>query len=132
MRPLRHAGSYADASRAVISPEWLLDVAVAAIMRKFVTADVKAASEHVGQVGDRLELRLTCEKVLGPFGEKFSMYGQSYIALMRDQAGNRVVYKGGRPPLGEGQEGTFKATVKDLSERDGEKQTVISRCKEVA
>jgi hypothetical protein len=122
---------FADCAAYRIPAEWLLDVAVAAILRNGVRADARSASQHVGQVGERLELELTCEKLLD-FSERGHggyLVRSFYIALMRDGAGNRIVYKGGRPPLGEGEAGKFRATVKDHDERDGEKQTVIERAK---
>ena len=48
---------------------------------------------------------------------------------MRDGDGNRIVYKGGTPPLGEGDAAKFRVTIKEHGERDGEKQTVIARAK---
>lgn len=116
-------------SRFVIPPEWLLGACVEAALRGLLRQDVKAASEHVGEVGKRAEITLTCEKVLD-YSERGSngyLFRAFYIALMRDEAGNRVVYKGGALPLGEGQTGRFKATVKEHGERDGEKQTVVAR-----
>ncbi len=113
----------ADGRKFVISPDWMIDSAIERILRAAVYADIKAASGHVGEVGKRLDLRLTCEKVLS-FGDQYQPF---YIALLRDEAGNRIVYKGGRPFLGEGETGSFRVTVKEHGERDGEKQTVVAR-----
>ncbi len=113
---------------ARIPPAWLLDVAVLSILRDGIRADQRAASRHVGEVGKRIILDLTCEKLIdlseGSFPRRYF-----YIALMRDGAGNRIVYKGGNPPLGDHGEnsGRFKVTVKEHSERDGERQTIIQR-----
>jgi hypothetical protein len=121
-----------DAARSVISPGWILDVAIVSALREFAKADAKAASVHVGRVGDRQDLQLTCEKLLD-YSERSRGYlvRAFYIALMRDSEGNRIVYRGGNPPLGEGQQGRFRVTIKEHGERDGELQTVIQRAKSI-
>ena len=83
----------------------------------------KASSKHVGEIGQRMELVLTCEHVI----EFDSQFGLMHICLMRDAEGNRVVYKGSKYLLDKGETQTFKATIKDHSERDGELQTLIAR-----
>lgn len=120
----------ADGERFVISPDWMLDSALARALRDFAVADLRAASGYVGEVGKRIELDLTCEKLLGNYAAtRFDP--PFYIALLRDGDGNRIVYRGGTPPLGEGDSGRFRVTVKEHGERDGEKQTVIARAREI-
>ena len=56
-------------------------------------------------------------------------YGKNYITLMRDQAGNLLVYKGLSDIGQQGETVTMKATVKEHNIRDGVQQTVIQRPK---
>jgi hypothetical protein len=82
-----------------------------------------AGSQHVGTVAKREVFTLDIEWVKG----FESAFGTLYIHGMKDAAGNIVIYKGATA-LGErGQQITVKATVKEHGEREGVKQTVISR-----
>lgn len=83
----------------------------------------KSLSSHVGEVGKRQVFTLTCDHVV----ELPSDYGLLCINLLRDEDGNRIIYKGGKHLLNKGETAQFKATVKEHSERNGEKQTVVSR-----
>lgn len=112
-----------DCAAFHIPPAWVLDCAIMDIVRDGVQQDMRDGSQHIGTPGARLEVELTCERVLD-YGDKWQPF---YIALMRDGAGNRVVYKGSRPPLGKDQSGRYRVTIKEHGERDGEKQTIIAR-----
>lgn len=83
----------------------------------------KAASTHIGTLGQRITLTLTCDHVI----EFDGMYGSVYINLLRDQNGNRIVYKGSKWLIDKGATANVKATIKDHGERDGERQTIIAR-----
>lgn len=85
-----------------------------------------AASAFVGNVGDKLTLTVTVERIitLPDYG-----YGKNYINLLRDQAGNMLVYKGLSDIGQQGETVNLKATVKEHSIRDGVHQTVIQRPK---
>lgn len=82
-------------------------------------------SEYIGEEGDKIEIELVLDKIRG-FN---SMYGYTYIYCFK--AGNNVVVwmtqKG--LDLEEGGKVTVKATIKEHSEYDGVKQTVITRAK---
>ena len=83
----------------------------------------KALSQHVGEVGSRITMTLTCDHVI----EFDSHFGTVYINLLRDQNGNRIVYKGSKYLITKGETAEVKATIKDHGERDGERQTIIAR-----
>lgn len=98
----------------------------------------KAESEHVGTVGKRSEFTATIEAI--PSWD--TAYGTTYCHIMRDEDGNRIVWKAstcfyldseggyGRDYYSEkGAKVRFKATVKEHGERDGEKQTIVTRAK---
>lgn len=83
----------------------------------------QAASGWIGKVGDRLVLELTIRSVF----ERDGQYGLTFFHVMNDDAGNVVIY-GGTKELGErGDRVTVKATIKDHDQREGIKQTKISR-----
>lgn len=118
-----------DAARFVITPDWLIDVSIGAIVRDLAKDDERAASRYVGEIGKRIEIGLTCEKLLS-YPAQWPAH-TFYIALMRDDDGNRIVYKGSAPPLGQGEHGRFRTTIAGHDERDGEHQTYITRPKEL-
>lgn len=98
---------------------------------------------HVGVVGQRQDFELTVQHV-HTFERPGFGYGARveivYIYIMRDAAGNIVVYKGTRDIGAYDEHGywtaakagtrvTMKATVKEHGERDGVPQTIIQRPK---
>lgn len=83
-------------------------------------------STHVGAVGERITLTLTTDKII-PLE---SAYGTKLLHLMADARGNRCVwFCSGGNSLDKGSTVTVKATVKEHGERDGVKQTVLTRVK---
>lgn len=85
-----------------------------------------AASAFVGNVGDKLTLTVTIEQiiVLPDYG-----FGVNYINILRDQAGNVLVYKGLSDLGQKGETVSLKATVKGHDIRNGVCQTTIQRPK---
>jgi hypothetical protein len=104
---------------------------MAAILKLNARIVAKAASRHIGTVGERIELTLTVEHVIRLDSNLPAFYhaAPSSIYLCRDGAGNRVVYRGSGCFGGKGEIITVKATITEHGERDGEKQTVIARPK---
>lgn len=105
-----------------IPSDRMLDVALAMVLDKLAAADLREASQYVGEVGKRIVLDLVVERSidLGAY-----CYGapRTWLNLCRDAAGNRVIYKGS---AGFG-DGRWKATVKEHSVYEGERQTMIAR-----
>jgi hypothetical protein len=97
--------------------------------REAARAIAAANSKSVGDVKERRLFRLTCERVIEYERPKFSYYdsGIGYIYLCRDDAGNRIVYKGSGEFLAQGDRAVVKATVKSHEVYKGEQQTIISR-----
>jgi hypothetical protein len=84
-------------------------------------------SEFYGTVGERVNDNLKLHKVLGPFaGEWGERYG--YVLLAADRH-KLIWWSTGHPGIGVGQSGDFRFTIVSHEERDGEKQTTISRTK---
>ena len=88
---------------------------------KFAAQD--ANSQHIGTAGKREVFTLTIQWVKYFEGA----FGATYIHGLKDAAGNVVIYKGSKCLGEKGATLTVKATVKEHGERDGVKQTIISR-----
>lgn len=96
---------------------------------------LKAISQHVGQVGDKLDLTATFDHTAWFECRSFTGYGTTtmYIHTFKDADGNVLIWKTsnglGSMGLQEGDLVQIKGTVKDHSEYKDEKQTVLTRCK---
>ncbi|MBO6266973.1 MAG: hypothetical protein J6M06_01940, partial [Synergistaceae bacterium] len=83
------------------------------------------ASEHVGSVGQRITVSAATAKLLTSWE---GTYGTTYLYKFTDESGNVFIWYASRPiNVADGM--TLKGTVKDHNERDGVKQTVLTRCK---
>ena len=80
-------------------------------------------SEYVGEVGQRITVQLSKMKLLTSWK---TMYGYSYLYKFTDTAGNILMWFASRA-IADCK--AIKATVKDHTEHDGVKQTIITRCK---
>lgn len=98
-------------------------------------AAIKAKSNYVGTVGEKMTITATYEG--SPYFERrsFAGYGteRCYIHRFRDSDGNLIIWKSccGFPILGcqEGETVVVAGTVKEHSEYKGEKQTFLLRAK---
>lgn len=86
-------------------------------------ADLK--SQHIGTVGERREFEITCYKTL----EFNGRFGVTYLNICK-QGDDVVIYKGSNA-FKQGEVIRVKATIKAHDEREGIKQTIISRPKEI-
>jgi hypothetical protein len=86
-------------------------------------ATLAATAQHIGTVGQREFFTLTIQWVKYFEGA----FGATYIHGLKDAAGNVVIYKGSKCLGEKGATVTVKATVKEHGERDGVKQTIITR-----
>lgn len=92
-------------------------------------AEENASSVHVGEIGKRIDLTLSCYHEIKIEGS----YGISYVHLCKDPDNNIVVYIGNSHKFPrKGETKVVKATIKDHSVRDSVKQTVISRPKVIS
>lgn len=88
-----------------------------------------AKSVHVGEVGKRIEIEVTCESVIAKEGD----YGTTGIHKLVDASGNCLVWfaSGSTEWLDVGETAKVKASIKSHGEFRGVKQTVLSRVKRV-
>jgi hypothetical protein len=111
-----------------------LSIAQFALLERVLSqrTDRKAAdagSRHVGTVGERRDWTLTLQ---GRFQYETD-YGVTHGHVYRDADDNVVIYKGSTRLDGErGDTVTLKATVKAHTDREGVKQTMLSRPKVAA
>lgn len=86
-----------------------------------------ANARHLGEVGKRLEVTITCEFVASWEG----LYGTQFLFAMRDEVtGARLVWRtSSLPDFHRGETARIRGTVKKHDEYQGEKQTVLSRVK---
>lgn len=92
----------------------------------------KAVSKWQGNEGDKIVVKGTYEKsawfdVVGPFGRPETRY----VHTFKDVDGNVYVWKTGRgiTEANRGEALELKGTVKEHSEYNGEKQTVLKNCR---
>jgi len=107
---------------------------MAAIDRIETQERVRAASDYVGKVGERLSLVVTVERVSSFERPAFNAPWTTAvvnIVTMRDDAGNAIVAKGNFYAE-KGSKLTIKATVKEHSTYRDERQTIVQRIKEAA
>lgn len=85
----------------------------------------EAVSEYVGVVKDRLTIKTATAALLTSWDTDF---GTTYLYKFTDTAGNIYIWKASKPvTLTDGM--TIKGTVKEHSEYNGVKQTILTRCK---
>lgn len=91
------------------------------------------ASQHIGIVGDRVDLILTVTFVT----DYQTQFGITNVFGLRDADGNILIYKGTSALYNtncqfavKGDTVKVKATIKEHAERDGVKQTIINRPKQ--
>lgn len=81
-------------------------------------------SEYVGQVGERITVKTETVHLLASWDNQ---WGVTYLYKLVDVDGNIFIWYASRPCSATGGE-VIKATVKDHGERDGVKQTIVTRC----
>jgi hypothetical protein len=88
----------------------------------------KPVSQHVGKVGERVEMELKLK-----FYRSFpSDYGMVYLYCFEDPSGNRLIWRTNKMACQVGETYKVKVTIKAHSEYHGTKQTEVFRCVPVA
>ena len=84
-----------------------------------------AASTYIGKVGERITVKVKDATVISSWE---TVYGTTYLNKIVDIAGNILIWKSSSSSeIKPGN--TLKGTVKEHSEYQGAKQTVVTRCK---
>lgn len=85
-------------------------------------------SEFQGEIKDRIEIQVEVIRTI----ELYGRYGASTMHIMKDSDGNEYVWTTASKYWEEGSVKRVKGTVKDHRIYRNSKQTVLTRCKEVA
>lgn len=121
-RDLDECGNLSDKQTAIVRNALARQIEFSAT-RKAEFAAKNATSQHIGTPGKREVFKLTVQ-----WSKSFEgTFGLSYIFGLRDASDNIVIYKGTKYLGDKGQAVNLKATVAEHGERDGAKQTIISR-----
>jgi len=103
-----------------------LEAAAEAIERMKQREAEGRASEHVGEIKERIEFEAEVTGVYGTEG----YYGHTDIVKFKDNDGNQFTwFASGYTDLARGDRMSIKGTVKKHDEYRGIKQTVLTRCK---
>jgi len=99
-------------------------------------AALDARRRHLGEIGQKITVTVTLRKVIEIQGMSFGRYddGITFLFILEDADQNVLIYKGRAAVfdgMSEGETVTVTATVKDHGTRDGTKQTVIQRPKQI-
>jgi len=86
--------------------------------------EADARSKYVGTVGQRITLKAETVALLSSWD---GYYGTTWLYKFVDESGNVFIWFASRPCSAENG-ATIRATVKDHNERDGVKQTIVTRC----
>lgn len=114
--------------------------------REAAEAARKAISQYVGKIGDKLEIKVTLERVVNYEAPKYAGFGTETrsIYIFKDSDGNKLVWntsaglgkhstdKNGFEtftPVEEGEEIAIRCIVKGYDAYKGERQTVLQRVK---
>lgn len=96
---------------------------------------VPNTSQHIGAIGDRIEVAATVRHLTSftrpCFGSDWRRE-RVYVVTMRDDAGNAIVSKSTSflPPAGT--RVVIRCTIKQHQDWKGERQTVVFRVREIA
>ena len=101
--------------------------AVGAKVRSDFSKKTTLESNHVGNVGDKIQ----CEVEVLRLSTSDGYYGTSYIFTMIDTLGNIFIWFASKCIFDVGDKVPIKATVKNHDEYHGKKQTVLTRVKEI-
>jgi hypothetical protein len=104
------------------------DKQIELINAKLAAAKTKASSQHLGTVGERRDFTCKIERILNWSRQQYPHFSK-YCHIMRDENGNCVKYIGSSNLGAENETVTFKATVTEHTDYNGEKQTVVARPK---
>ena len=117
-----HWGALTDGQTAAVLK--MIDRAQERIDRRNAAKQAQAdSSSWVGDIKERRVFELTISHI----HSMHTQWGYSAIHIMQDADQNVVIYKGSANVGKKGETITIKATIKAHDERDGVKQTIITR-----
>jgi hypothetical protein len=83
-------------------------------------------NDYIGNIGDKVSVDVSVIKIITLSGQ----YGYSYMNIMQEaNTGNNIIWVSSSCVLNEGEGYQLKGTIKKLGDREGKKQTFLTRCK---
>jgi hypothetical protein len=112
------------------------DIGIAAFAVQAYTQDLikkyekteKVASEYVGVVGEKIDVKVLVKKHI----VLESMYGYTHLYIMNDENGNNIKWFSSRKVMDEAKSYGLVGRVTKQEEYQGSKQTIVTRAKVVA
>lgn len=107
------------------------EIALSQTIAKMAAEDIaKASSGYVGEIGARIEVAVTVDRIASFDRQSFRGFGSEtvWIVTMRDAAGNAIISKTPSFHPEKGEKFVLRATVKEHGDYRGEKQTTVQRC----
>lgn len=112
------------------------DIGIAAFAVQAYTQDLikkyekteKVASEYVGVVGEKIDVKVLVKKHI----VLESMYGYTHLYIMNDENGNDIKWFSSRKVMDEAKSYGLVGRVTKQEEYQGSKQTIVTRAKVVA
>lgn len=94
--------------------------------RREATRAAGARSSHVGNVGDRIEVKIISKTIVSSYEGD---YGVSYLWKLTDDKGNIYIWRTNKGRFDLEDKDYLKGTVKGHTEFDGVLQTELTRCR---
>lgn len=95
-------------------------------VEKILYSDIESTSEYQGNIGDRLEIKLTVSKVVDLEND----FNQTHLHVMEDEKGNVYIWSTSSKRWEENTTKMVRGTVKAHKLYKGVRQTVLTRCLE--
>lgn len=92
---------------------------------------INVESHWVGEVGERRIFNLLVEKVIEVGGGDYAQFPAAQLHIMSDDDGNKFIWFAHGTTLDTGKKVMLKGSIKAHKEREGVKQTLLTRCEEV-
>ena len=88
--------------------------------------EAEKSSEYIGEIKERITVPVTSFTCVSAWD---TLYGTTYLYKFTDEAGNILIWYASNPVNEEDSVVSVTGTIKDHSEFQGVKQTVLTRCK---
>ena len=121
LKPVRLYWEAVGQEDGSLKPEHLIREGVDALLYE------ASNSEHIGKVGERLELYLTVDRLI----DLDNNFGHSSMHIMKDDSGNSFIWTTASKSWAADSRHHIRGTVKQHTTYKNEKQTVLTRCMEV-
>lgn len=112
--------------------DWNREVDFKKLIHSKLSKEDQPESNYIGEVGDKLNLIVTLEKIVSYERTSYTGWGteMARIYKFRDESGNILIWNTGSwQEIGEGTKVHLTGKIKEHNEYKGEMQTVLTRCR---